>query len=142
MQTRRKIILCIDDNWIGLIGRKQFLEQNGYKVHEATDADEGLQLFLTHHVDAVILNYQMPGKHGDVLATRMKKAKSQVPILLLSAYGPLPREKLASVDVFMTKSQEPVALLPALRLLLTARPKAFFHRWFDHWRGRNQAVRL
>jgi len=142
MHPRKKTILCIDDHWIGLIGRKKFLERNGYQVLEATDADEGLELFLTHRVDTVILNYQMPGMHGDVLAARMKHVKPQVPIMLLSAYGPLPEAKLASVDVFLTKSQEPIALLPSLRLLLTAKPKPFFYRWFDSWRGRNQAARL
>jgi len=136
MNPRKKTILCIDDQWIGLISRKGLLEQNGYYVLEATDGDEGLELFLTRRVDAVVLCYQLPGVHGDALAVRMKRAKHHVPILLLSAYGPLPKPKLACVDVFMTKSQEPVALLPALRLLLTAKPKIFFHRWFDTWKGR------
>jgi len=142
MHPHKKTILCIDDHWIGLISRKQFLEKNGYQVLEATDGDEGLELFLSHRVDAVVLNYQLPGVHGDVVAARMKHVKPHVPIMLLSAYGPLPEGKLVSVDVFLIKSQELVALLPTLRVLLTAKPKPFFYRWFDTWRGRNQAVQL
>jgi CheY-like chemotaxis protein len=142
MRPHKKTILCIDDHWVELLGRKQFLEKNGYQVIESTDSDEGMELFLAYHVDAVVLNYQLPGMHGDAVAARMKQTKPHVPILLLSAYGPLPEGKLASVDVFLTKSQEPVALLPTMRLLLTAKPKPFFHRWFDSWRGRHHAARI
>lgn len=142
MDPRRKTILCIDDNWIGLIGRKRLLEQKGYRVLEATNGEEGLALFLTRGIDAVVLDYHLPGGHADTLAARMKKAKPLIPVVLLSAYGPLPEGKLASVDVFLTKSQEPLALLPSLRILLAAKPKLFFHRWFDNWRGRIHAARI
>ncbi len=141
MSRLRKTILCIDDHWNGLIGRKMLLEKNGYEVLEATCGDEGLKLFRSHSVDAVVLDYQMPGMNGDVVAARMKRLKAHIPILLLSAYGSLPEGKLESVDTFLTKSQEPQVLLPALQVLLTSRPKPFFHRWFDSWRGRNQAER-
>ena len=66
---------------------------------------EGLKLFLSHSVDAVVLDYQMPGMNGDVVAAKMKRAKSYVPIMLLSAYGPLPKSKLETVDTFLSKSQ-------------------------------------
>ena len=118
------------------------LEKKGYEVLEATDGDEGFDLFVANLIDAVVLDYQMPGTSGDVLATKMKSTKPYVPILLLSSYGPLPGHKLTSIDVFLTKCQESQALVPCLQVLLSNRPKTFFHRWFDHWRGRNQAVRL
>jgi len=141
MPKPKKRILCIDGHWSGLICRKRLLEQNGYQVLEATDSDEGLELFLTHAVDAVVLDYKMPGTSGDVVAMKMKKAKAHVPILLLSAYGPLPAKKLASVDSFMTKSQESEVLLPSLQNLLAARSKPHFFRWLDQWRGRIPAAK-
>jgi CheY-like chemotaxis protein len=137
----KKTILCIDDHWIELIGRKMLLESHGYRVLEATSGDEGLEVFRTHHVDVVVLDYQMPGMNGDVVAARMKRVRSHVPILLLSAYGPLPAKKLESVDTFLTKSQESKVFLSTLHDLLQSRPKAFFHRWFDTWRGRNEGAR-
>jgi CheY-like chemotaxis protein len=134
-------ILCIDDHVNGLIGRKMLLEQNGYKVLEATDGSEGLRLFLSHPVDAVILDYQMPGMNGDVVASEMKLLKSHVPILLLSAYGPLPKSKLEAVDTFLSKSQPPKMLLSTLHELLDSWSKPFFYRWLDQWKGRNQGAR-
>jgi CheY-like chemotaxis protein len=141
MSRLRKTILCIDDQWNGLIGRKMFLEQHGYQVLEATSGDEGLKLFADHRVDAVVLDYQMPGMNGDVVAVKMKRIKSHIPILLLSAYGPLPERKLEAVDTFLTKSQGPKVLLSTLQDMLTSRRKPFFNRWFDNWRGRHQGVR-
>ena len=45
MSRAKATILCIDDHWSGLIGRKIFLEQSGYEVLEATGWDDGLRLF-------------------------------------------------------------------------------------------------
>ncbi|HXX00490.1 MAG TPA: response regulator [Candidatus Acidoferrales bacterium] len=140
MPRARATILCIDDHWNGLIGRKLLLEQQGYRVLEAIDGLEGLSLFATHLVDAVILDYQMPGINGSVIAVEMKRLKPQVPILLLSAYGPLPRRKLQSVDQFLSKSQPPAVLLSTLQDLLDCRSKPFFYRWLSHWKSRNQVV--
>ena len=83
-------ILCVDDHWGGLIGRKMLLESNGYEVLEATRGGEGLRLFLSHSVDAVVLDYQMPGMNGDVVAAKMKRAKATCPdhaVILLRAFA-------------------------------------------------------
>jgi CheY-like chemotaxis protein len=118
------------------------LENSGYEVLEATGGDEGLNLFRSHPVDAVVLDYQMPGMNGDVVAAKMKRIRSSVPIMLLSAYGPLPESKLKSVDTFVPKSQEPKMLISTLQHLLNSQSRPFFSRWLDHWRDRNQAVKL
>jgi CheY-like chemotaxis protein len=133
-------ILCIDDHWKGLLGRKMLLEENGYEVLEATSGDEGLKLFFSRSVDAVVLDYQMPGMNGDVVAAKMKRVKSHVPIMLLFAYGPPPENKLKAVDTFLSKSGPPRTLLSTLQHLLDDRSKPFFHRWLDHWRLRNEAM--
>src|ERR1700732_5477077 len=140
MFRAKATILCIDDHWNGLIGRKMLLEQSGYQVLEASGGPEGLKLFLSHAVDAVVLDYQMPGMNGDVVAAKMKRINSQVPIMLLSAYGPLPQSKLKAVDTFLSKSQPPDILLSTLQSLLVSRSKPFFSRWLDHWRIRNEGV--
>jgi CheY-like chemotaxis protein len=140
MSRPKATILCIDDHWNGLVGRKILLEDNGYEVLEATGGDEGLKLFLSHSVDAVVLDYQMPGMKGDVVAAEMKRVRSHVPIMLLSAHGPLPKSKLDAVDTFLSKSQPPKVLLSTLQDLLNGRPKPFFSRWLDTWRSRNETV--
>src|SRR5438552_1426793 len=117
MSRARARILCIDDHWNGLIGRKMLLEQSGYQVLVATGGDEGLKLFRSQAVDAVVVDYQMPGMNGDV-AAKMTRINAHVPIMLVSAYGPLPKSKLGSVDSFVSKSQSPNILLSSLHDLL------------------------
>ncbi len=138
MSRAKATILCIDDHWKGLIARKMLLEKNGYQVLEASGADEGLKLFLSRNVDAVLLDYQMPGTSGDVVAEKMKQINAHVPIMLLSAYGPLPKSKLRAVDSFLMKSQSPDILLSKLQRLLGVQHKPFFSRWLDQWKSRNQ----
>ncbi len=140
MSRAKATILCVDDHWNGLIGRKMLLEANGYKVLHAIDGLGGISLFAALPVDAVILDYQMPGINGSVIAAEMKRLKPNVPILLLSAYGPLPERKLKFVDQFLSKSQPPAILLSTLKQLLEFRAKPFFYRWLDHWKSRNQVV--
>jgi CheY-like chemotaxis protein len=141
MSRLKATILCVDDHWNQLIGRKMLLEKHGYEVLEATGGDEGLKLFLSRSVDAVVLDYQMPGMNGDVVAAKMKRVKSHIPIMLLSAYGPLPKRKLEAVDTFLSKSQPPRILLSTLQDLLDKQPKSFFSRWFDTWRSRNEGAK-
>jgi CheY-like chemotaxis protein len=140
MSRAKARILCIDDHWSGLMGRKLLLEKSGYEVLEASGGDEGLKLFRSHAVDAVVVDYQMPGMNGDVVAAEMKRINARVPIMLLSAYGPLPKSKLSSVDSFVSKSQPANIMLSTLQNLLNDGHKPFFSRWIDHWRSRNQGV--
>jgi len=102
MSRAKARILCIDDHWNGLIGRKMLLEQSGYEVLEASGGDEGLKLFRKHAVDAVVLDYQMPGMNGDVVAAKMKRINARVPIMMLSAYEPLPRTQLPGSKLHLT----------------------------------------
>jgi len=141
MSRAKTTILCIDDHWLGLIRRKRLLEENGYEVLEATNGQEGLELFLSQPVDAVILDYQIPGMSGDVIAAKMKCISPQVPILLLSAYGPLPKAKLKAVDAFLSKMHPPMILLSTLQQMLEGSPKPFFYRWLHDWKQRTQGAR-
>jgi CheY-like chemotaxis protein len=141
MSRLKTKILCIDDHWNGLIGRKMLLEKNGYEVLQASGGDEGLKLFRLNTVDAVVLDYQMPGMNGDVVAAKMKQIKSTVPIMMLSAYEPLPKNKLKAVDAFLSKSQPTAKLLTNLQHMIDGRSKPFFYRWLDHWRDRNQGAK-
>ncbi|HUO26285.1 MAG TPA: response regulator [Candidatus Aquilonibacter sp.] len=140
--TRSRTILCIDNHPNALVARKMLLENSGYNVLEATGGDEALKLFSSQPVDAVVLDYHMPGMKGDAVAARMKSMRSSVPIMLLFGRGSLPEGELSSIDSVVSKSQDPSALLDSLRHLLNSQSRPFFSRWLDHWKNRNQAVKL
>jgi len=114
------MILCIDDEPIGLEVRKILLQYQGYEVLTALSGPEGLQLFQLHPVQAVVLDYSMPGMNGDQVAAEMKRLKPAVKILLLSAYVDLPEEALKCVDRRSVKGVAPVAFLEDLQQLLSS----------------------
>ncbi|HMG01919.1 MAG TPA: response regulator [Edaphobacter sp.] len=112
------LILCVDDELVGLKVRKILLERSGYQVLTAVDGVSGLSLFEKEPVEAVVLDYSMPGMHGGEVAERMRQIKPQVPILLLSAYIGLPPEVTSMVDLYMTKGEGAPILLQKLESLL------------------------
>ena len=115
------VVLCVDDEVVGLQVRKLILERSGYKVLTAQDGPSGITLFNDNAIDAVVLDYSMPGMHGGEVAARMRAIKPEVPILLLSAYMGLPSEITNLVTIYMTKGEGAPALLQKLKELFTAR---------------------
>ena len=118
---RRPVILCVDDEWNGLEGRKMLLGEAGYKVLVATNGADALHLFASHPVDLVLLDYHMPGMNGDVVAEQMKAGQPDVPVALLSADDGLPESALKWVDAFVSKSESPANLLQIVEHLLDLR---------------------
>ena len=122
MENATPLVLCVDDETVGLRVRQILLERAGYKVLTAVDGASGLELFTAHPVDAVVLDYSMPGMHGGQVAQKMRQTKPKVPILLLSAYLDLPPEVTSLADVYMTKGEGAPALLHKLGNLIPASP--------------------
>ena len=108
------LVLCVDDEKVGLQVRRMLLERSGYNVLTANDGASGIELFASNPVEAVVLDYAMPGMHGGEVAARMREIKPNVPILLLSAYLGLPPEITQLVNVYMTKGEGAPALLEKL----------------------------
>ena len=119
MENRAHLVLCVDDEVVGLRVRKILLERAGYQVLTAPDGQSGLDIFSVQPVEAVVLDYAMPGMDGGEVAMKMRQAKPYVPILLLSAYVGLPDEVSSLVDVYMTKGEGAPALLNKLGSLLS-----------------------
>jgi CheY-like chemotaxis protein len=122
MENSSPLVLCVDDETVGLRVRQILLERAGYKVLTAVDGASGLELFTAHPVDAVVLDYSMPGMHGGQVAEKMRQTKPKVPILLLSAYLDLPAEVTSLADLYMTKGEGAPALLDKLGNLVSASP--------------------
>jgi CheY-like chemotaxis protein len=118
MSQNSHLILCVDDEQVGLRVRKLLLERAGYRVLTAQDGSSGLALFKSEPIHAVVLDYSMPGMHGGEVARQMREAKPHIPILLLSAYIGLPAEVTGLVDLYMTKGEGAPVLLKKLGSLL------------------------
>lgn len=118
MAKNSHLILCVDDELVGLRVRKLLLERAGYRVLTAVDGTTGLEIFKAEPVEAVVLDYAMPGMHGGEVASLMRQVKPDIPILLLSAYIGLPAEVTSVVNLYMTKGEGAPVLLKKLSSLL------------------------
>jgi CheY-like chemotaxis protein len=118
LKPNSNLVLCVDDELVGLQVRKILLERAGYRVLTAPDGPSGLAIFSEEPIEAVVLDYSMPGMHGGEVAVRMRQTKPQVPILLLSAYMGLSADVTSLVDLYMTKGEGAPVLLEKLSSLL------------------------
>ncbi|MFZ0661296.1 MAG: response regulator [Acidobacteriaceae bacterium] len=114
----KPLILCVDDEDLGLQIRKAVLERSGYRVVVAPDGPTGLDIFAKAPVGLVILDYFMPNMDGGLVAAQMRNLRPTVPIILLSAYINLPSEINRIVDSTILKGDGPETLLSKIRELL------------------------
>jgi len=116
----RPTILCIDDEDLGLEIRKMVLEREGFTVVTAKDGATGLALFAAEPIDAVIVDYAMPGMNGGQVAAMLRNRNPLVPILMLSAYVALPDQVMQVVSATATKGDGAFTLVEKLKELLHA----------------------
>ena len=84
-------VLCVDDDagirelYGALLGR------NGYEVLSASDGRHALHVFQCkeREIDAVILDYEMPGMNGLELAAWLKQRQPSLPVMMISGSHPL-----------------------------------------------------
>jgi CheY-like chemotaxis protein len=117
-------ILCVEDEEAQLRLRKLLLESAGYHVLAARSGAQALELFRNNPVDAIILDYFMPGMNGLTIAREIKQLDSSIPIIIFSAYTSLPDEVIGIAEVWLRKAEiDPEDLLAHVRRLLERRSK-------------------
>jgi CheY-like chemotaxis protein len=115
-------LLCIDDEPIVLTVRKMLLESVGHTVLLAESGPQGLKILQSENVQTVIVDYKMPEMTGSEVAARIRAIRSELPIIMLSAYVDLTPEQLKNVDAYVTKGESPDVLL---RTIERVQPKRF-----------------
>src|SRR5882724_1492363 len=119
MATRQRILLCVDDNQSILKICKKILEDFGYQVLTASSGREGLEVFASNAIDAVILDYEMPEMNGELVASEMKRTNPEIPILMLSGWVSPPESALQRVDEFVAKGDPVEFMLLAVQQVLS-----------------------
>src|SRR6266568_3499953 len=115
-------VLCVDDEPTAL---QSVLESEGYKVLVVKSGAQGVSVFNSQAVDAVVLDYWMNDMSGLQLARQMRQLNRTVPIIILSAYIELLDESVGLVDVWIRKGERtPKYILNRLSELLDLRSNA------------------
>ncbi len=111
-------LLCINRDPTQL----SLLNEHGYELATASNGSEGLRLFMSRTVDAVVLEYHLGILDGVTIADEIKQVRQDVPIVLWADNVELPSEALRSIDALVAKSDGPHFLVATLHFVLNVRP--------------------
>ena len=84
MEENLKILLCEDDENLGMLLR-EYLQAKGYDTDLCPDGEAGYRAFLKNTYDICVLDVMMPKKDGFQLATEIRQANADIPIIFLTA---------------------------------------------------------
>lgn len=85
MGAQKKTILVIEDEPHIVMGLRDALEFEGFRVLSATKGREGMALARSESPDAVILDLMLPDVNGYAVCEDLRRWSSLVPILMLTA---------------------------------------------------------
>lgn len=110
----QKTILCVDDDPLILASWSELISSAGYRVLIACGGAEAIQQFSVHVVHAVVLDYEMPGLNGSIVAMHLRRINKQVPIILHTGGAAPCAEELALFNSFVSKGARLSAMLAAI----------------------------
>jgi CheY-like chemotaxis protein len=98
------------------------LKENGYELATATNGSDGLRLFMSRPVDAVVLEYHLSHVDGTAIADEIKQARPDVPIVMLVDHLELPAAALKSADALVATSDGAHFLWATVHFVLNVKP--------------------
>jgi len=123
MQNGKHVILYIDDDRDFLDSMRAILEANGYKMVEATSAEQGLRVYRESNPDLIIVDLMMEEVDAGASFIRdLKALGNKAPVYMLSSVGDnlnLATDYTAlGLDGVFQKPIDPDAILKVLRTKL------------------------
>jgi two-component system response regulator VicR len=114
-------VLVVDDEKIQCMFFKSELEDEGYEVVTANNAEEAMELFARENPDLVTLDIAMPSigeKTGLKLLRQMQDTKPSVRIIILSAFDFTEDTQTWYADAYITKSSDSAELKNTIKSIL------------------------
>jgi CheY-like chemotaxis protein len=117
-------ILCVDDTEAILRFYEDLFGCYGYEVIAAANGHQALDAFRSRapDIDAVILDYHMPGMTGLELAILLKQYDPTLPIMMLSGIGLEHDDVHPAVDISLSKGVAIKDIIRHVELLVAERP--------------------
>jgi DNA-binding response OmpR family regulator len=118
-------ILLVEDEHAQRLLYKEELEEEGYRVFDAKNGDEALEIVTSQRPDLAILDIFLAGEDGLELMGRLLNLNADMPIILHSAYGQWKdnwRGKIA--DAYVVKSADMANLKTTIKRVIYDSRKA------------------
>jgi DNA-binding NtrC family response regulator len=111
-----KAILFVDDHEVLARLSCEILEMQGYRAVCAYSANEALEKFNQEKFDILVTDFRMEGMNGLELAKHIHKRDPQVPVIIVTGYGPVDGGN--EVNACLQKEELFPALLEKIKLYL------------------------
>ena len=95
-------ILVIDDEPNVQESLKIILQYQGYRVHTASSAADGLHILSREKIDLIVLDLKIPGADGFELLKKIRAEYPHVKVIIITGYGTfdIARQALALGAIF------------------------------------------
>lgn len=107
LDTYRPKVLIVDDS----LGVRQLISAtlgvHGFDTTVAPDAEEALRLLVESSVDAIVVDFQMPGQDGIELVRQVRSIRRALPIVMVSGVAAASDQRRAfteGVDAYLDKA--------------------------------------
>jgi len=110
-------LLWVDDSRALLSLYKSVFESLGFEVLATSSPDEALEHVSSNAPDVAILDYDMPGMDGGMLASLIKDRYPVLPVILYSGSTAIPLTAHYWVDAICAKTAPREELLTTIELL-------------------------
>lgn len=110
-----KAILFVDDHEVLARLSCEILEMQGYRAVSAYNAVDALNKFDHEKFDVLVTDFRMDGMNGLELAQQVRARNPQIPIIIVTGYGPLDAK---DVDACLEKDTLFPTLLDKIKLFL------------------------
>lgn len=90
IDARKRTVLVVEDDDNSLFVLKRILGEMGYRVLQAWDGRQAIEVAETETPDLMLLDVQLPGLNGLGVIRRLRENKGleSLPIVIMTAYDP------------------------------------------------------
>ncbi|HWK23043.1 MAG TPA: response regulator [Ureibacillus sp.] len=81
----KKILVVDDQKGIRLLLNEVF-SREGYKVYQASNGVEALNIVKNESIDCVMLDMKIPGMNGIEILKNIRESNLQMPVFMMTAY--------------------------------------------------------
>lgn len=113
------ILIVEDDEMVRLLTKAKLSPL--YKIKEAADGKEALEVLYREHIELLIVDIQMPNMNGYELVRSLRNVNDMTPVIMLTAMNTFAHKKegfASGVDDYMTKPLDYEELIWRIEALL------------------------
>ncbi|MCM3702298.1 response regulator transcription factor [Paenibacillus macerans] len=113
------ILIVEDDQMVRLLTKAKLSPL--YKIKEAANGQEALEVLDREHIDLLVVDIQMPNMNGYELVRTLRDADDMTPVIMLTAMNSFSHKKegfASGVDDYMTKPIDYEELIWRIEALL------------------------